>query len=75
MMVVTLAAIAKKPSTSDEVKNVAIDSSQTPNRSKCFIINRDKLCIVHVVVSRNLQSHKHPALKPLSDAPLNVCPS
>ena len=38
IMVEILAAIAKKPSTSDEVRNVAIDKSQTPKRSKCCFI-------------------------------------
>jgi len=37
-IVVTLAVIAKNPRTSDEVKNVAIDKSQTPNSSNCFIL-------------------------------------
>jgi len=59
-----LATMAKKPITSDEVKNVAMDKNQTPSRSKCcFIINRDKLYVVHVMVCRNLQSRIHPALK------------
>lgn len=35
-----LAAIAKNPITSDEVKNVAMDKNQTPNNSNCFIINQ-----------------------------------
>lgn len=39
MMVVILAKIAKKPITSDEVKNVAIDSIHTPNKSKCCLIS------------------------------------
>ena len=38
IMVDILAAIAKNPSTSDEVKNVAIDSNQTPSKSKCCFI-------------------------------------
>ena len=40
IMVEILAAIAKKPSTSDDVRNVAIDNIQTPSKSKCcFILN------------------------------------
>lgn len=62
IMVEILAAIAKNPSTSDEVKNVAIDSSQTPSKSKCcFIIGRNKSCIVYVMVTRSLQFQRHPA--------------
>ena len=37
MMLDKLAAIAKKPSTWEEVKNVPIDNPQIVIRSKCFI--------------------------------------
>jgi len=37
MIVVKLAAIAKKPIISDEVKIVTIDNPQTEIKSKCFI--------------------------------------
>ena len=57
-----LATIAKKPITSDEVKNVAMDKNQTPSKSKCcFIISRSKLYVVHVMECRNLLSQIHPA--------------
>lgn len=76
IIVEILAAIAKKPSTSDDVKNVANDKSHTPNKSKCcFMFNLNMLCVVHVVVFRNRQSHIHQALKPLLDAPPKVYPN
>ena len=62
MMVVTLAKIAKKPITSDDVRYVATDNNHTPNKSKCcLIVNQNMSCIVYVVVARNLQSQIHPA--------------
>jgi hypothetical protein len=62
-IVVILAAIAKNPRTSDEVKNVAIDKSQTPNSSNCFIINQYRSYIENVVEFHNQQFQKHQALK------------
>lgn len=62
IMVEILAAIAKKPSTSDDVRNVAIDNNQTPSKSKCcFIVSLNISCIVYVVAIRNLLSQIHPA--------------
>ena len=53
MIVVKLAAIAKKPIISDEVKIVTIDNPQTEIKSKCFI--NCNLKIERYQESRNLQ--------------------